>query len=84
MWKESIRKEEEEKQKRLQEEKSQDRTQEEERKTEAKQSKDKVDLLRTNKIKIINQKMLTFKFHFKLNVCEKCIHMWELRVETAT
>lgn len=38
LWKESIRKEEEEKQKRLQEEKSQDRTQEEERKTEAKQS----------------------------------------------
>ncbi|XP_031212510.1 intersectin-2 isoform X1 [Mastomys coucha] len=38
LWRESIRKEEEEKQKRLQEEKSQDRTQEEERKAEAKQS----------------------------------------------
>nr|AAD19747.1 Ese2L protein [Mus musculus] len=38
LWRESIRKEEEEKQKRLQEEKSQDKTQEEERKAEAKQS----------------------------------------------
>ncbi|XP_007653198.1 intersectin-2 isoform X3 [Cricetulus griseus] len=41
LWRESIRKEEEEKQKRLQEEKSQEKTQEEERKAEAKQSKDK-------------------------------------------
>lgn len=38
LWRESIRKEEEEKQKRLQEEKSQDKAQEEERKAEAKQS----------------------------------------------
>ncbi|XP_041495989.1 intersectin-2 isoform X3 [Microtus oregoni] len=38
LWRESIKKEEEEKQKRLQEEKSQQKTQEEERKTEAKQS----------------------------------------------
>ncbi|EDL01362.1 intersectin 2, isoform CRA_b [Mus musculus] len=38
LWRESIRKEEEEKQKRLQEEKSQDKTQEEERKAEAKQT----------------------------------------------
>ncbi|XP_028637561.1 intersectin-2 isoform X1 [Grammomys surdaster] len=38
LWRESIRKEEEEKQKRLQEEKSQNKTQEEERKAEAKQS----------------------------------------------
>ncbi|XP_060221265.1 intersectin-2 isoform X2 [Meriones unguiculatus] len=38
LWRESIRKEEEEKQKRLQEEKSQEKTQEEERKAEAKQS----------------------------------------------
>nr|XP_048292614.1 intersectin-2 isoform X3 [Myodes glareolus] len=40
LWRESIKKEEEEKQKRLQEEKSQEKTQEEERKAEAKQSKD--------------------------------------------
>ncbi|XP_049981787.1 intersectin-2 isoform X3 [Alexandromys fortis] len=40
LWRESIKKEEEEKQKRLQEEKSQQKTQEEERKAEAKQSKD--------------------------------------------
>ncbi|CAO2604006.1 ITSN2 [Lemmus lemmus] len=38
LWRESIKKEEEEKQKRLQEEKSQEKTQEEERKAEAKQS----------------------------------------------
>ncbi|XP_026641819.1 intersectin-2 isoform X2 [Microtus ochrogaster] len=38
LWRESIKKEEEEKQKRLQEEKSQQKTQEEERKAEAKQS----------------------------------------------
>lgn len=38
VWRESIRKEEEEKQKRLQEEKSQDKIQQEERKAEAKQS----------------------------------------------
>ncbi|KAL1783775.1 intersectin-2 isoform X2 [Sigmodon hispidus] len=41
LWRESIRKEEEEKQKRLQEEKAQEKTQEEELKAEAKQSKDK-------------------------------------------
>ncbi|KAK7808346.1 hypothetical protein U0070_023347 [Myodes glareolus] len=38
LWRESIKKEEEEKQKRLQEEKSQEKTQEEERKAEAKQN----------------------------------------------